>query len=97
MGIHMLPTKDDWLTPWHGTAVEVDGTFLLMKKTEAVELNAEPSGWMASTATTRWTRESPSHTREPPPASERSPSDFGNPLWKTHALSRPAFTPPLVY
>lgn len=42
MGIHMLPTKDDWLTPWHGTAVEVDGTFLLMKKTEAVELNAEP-------------------------------------------------------
>lgn len=42
MGIHMLPTKDDWLTPWHGTAVEIDGTFVLMKKTEALEINAEP-------------------------------------------------------
>ncbi|WP_347901813.1 isocyanide synthase family protein [Pseudomonas purpurea] len=42
MGIHMLPTKDDWLTPWHGTAVEIDGSFVLMKKAEALEINAEP-------------------------------------------------------
>jgi pyoverdine/dityrosine biosynthesis protein Dit1 len=42
MGIHMLPTKDDWLTPWHGTAVKVDGTFVLMKKAQALKINAKP-------------------------------------------------------
>lgn len=42
IGIHMLPSKDNWLTPWHGTAVQIDGTFVLMKKAEALEINARP-------------------------------------------------------
>lgn len=38
MGIHMMPTKDDWLTPWHGVAANVNGQFVLMKK-------KRPSNW----------------------------------------------------
>jgi pyoverdine/dityrosine biosynthesis protein Dit1 len=35
IGIHMLPTRDDWLTPWHGVATRVNGRFVLMKRSEA--------------------------------------------------------------
>ncbi|CAI0938732.1 MULTISPECIES: L-tyrosine isonitrile synthase [Serratia] len=50
MGIHMMPTKDDWLTPWHGVAANVNGQFVLMKRKDAqqlagelVEIRGEPS------------------------------------------------------
>ena len=39
IGIHMMPTKDNWLTPWHGVAAEINNQFILMKKTEAISLN----------------------------------------------------------
>ncbi|ADP12604.1 putative siderophore biosynthesis protein [Erwinia sp. Ejp617] len=38
IGIHMIPTKDSWLTPWHGVAVEEEGKFVLMKRSEAESL-----------------------------------------------------------
>ncbi|AZD61884.1 PvcA protein [Pseudomonas chlororaphis subsp. aurantiaca] len=41
IGIHMLPTKDDWLTPWHGVAANLNGNFVLMKNAEAQRLNGE--------------------------------------------------------
>lgn len=40
MGIHMMPTKDDWLTPWHGVAANVNGQFVLMKRKDAQSLTA---------------------------------------------------------
>ncbi|WP_263141513.1 L-tyrosine/L-tryptophan isonitrile synthase family protein [Pseudomonas sp. RIT-PI-AD] len=50
LGIHMLPTRDDWLTPWHGVAVNTANRFVLMKRSEAqaldaelVEINGQPS------------------------------------------------------
>ncbi|AWQ46369.1 L-tyrosine isonitrile synthase [Serratia marcescens] len=41
MGIHMMPTKDDWLTPWHGVAANVNGQFVLMKRKDAQSLDGE--------------------------------------------------------
>lgn len=41
IGIHMMPTKDDWLTPWHGVAANVNGQFVLMKRKDAQELEGE--------------------------------------------------------
>ncbi|KHS77688.1 L-tyrosine isonitrile synthase [Pectobacterium carotovorum] len=41
LGIHMMPTKDDWLTPWHGVAANVNGQFVLMKNIEAQQLDGE--------------------------------------------------------
>ncbi|WP_408288490.1 L-tyrosine/L-tryptophan isonitrile synthase family protein [Paraburkholderia aspalathi] len=35
IGIHMMPTHDNWLTPWHGVAVNLGGHFMLMKRHEA--------------------------------------------------------------
>jgi L-tyrosine isonitrile synthase len=41
IGIGMLDTgEDNWLTPWHGTAVEVDGRFVLMPRHRAESLGA---------------------------------------------------------
>lgn len=40
IGIHMLETTDNWLTPWHGVAVAIDGRFVLMKRSQAEELRA---------------------------------------------------------
>lgn len=37
IGIHMMPTKDDWLTPWHGVAVDAGGRFVLMNRKEALQ------------------------------------------------------------
>ncbi|AWK14545.1 isocyanide synthase family protein [Candidatus Fukatsuia symbiotica] len=39
IGIHMIATKDNWLTPWHGVAVNINGQFVLMKRKKAEELN----------------------------------------------------------
>lgn len=41
LGIHMMPTKDDWLTPWHGVAANVNGQFVLMKNADAQQLEGE--------------------------------------------------------
>ncbi|MEQ6970957.1 L-tyrosine isonitrile synthase [Pectobacterium polaris] len=41
LGIHMMPTKDDWLTPWHGVAANVNGQFVLMKNMDAQQLDGE--------------------------------------------------------
>lgn len=39
--IHMMPTRDDWLTPWHGVAVNTEDRFVLMKRSEVLELGGE--------------------------------------------------------
>jgi pyoverdine/dityrosine biosynthesis protein Dit1 len=41
LGIHLLETSDNWLTPWHGTAVKVGGRFVLMKRRQAEEMGAQ--------------------------------------------------------
>lgn len=38
-GIRLLES-DDWLTPWHGVAVEVNGRFMLLKRSKAEQLGA---------------------------------------------------------
>jgi pyoverdine/dityrosine biosynthesis protein Dit1 len=35
IGIHMIPTRDNWLTPWHGVAVDNGSQFVLMKRRDA--------------------------------------------------------------
>ncbi|AOJ05493.1 MULTISPECIES: L-tyrosine/L-tryptophan isonitrile synthase family protein [Burkholderia] len=37
IGVHMMPTRDNWLTPWHGVAVDFGDQFVLMKRRD-VEL-----------------------------------------------------------
>jgi pyoverdine/dityrosine biosynthesis protein Dit1 len=41
IGIHLLDTKDEWLTAWHSVAVEVNGQFRLMKRQHVEMLGAE--------------------------------------------------------
>lgn len=47
LGINLLDesegngAKDNWLTPWHSTAVEVNGHFTLMRRLQAEELGAQ--------------------------------------------------------
>lgn len=40
IGIHLLPTQDEWLTPWHGAAVLDGNRVRLMKRAEAEILGA---------------------------------------------------------
>jgi len=40
IGIHLLPTEDAWLTPWHGVAVLDADSARLMKRAEAEALGA---------------------------------------------------------
>lgn len=40
IGIHLLPTEDAWLTPWHGTAVFDGGGVRLMRRRDAEALGA---------------------------------------------------------
>ncbi|WMT05006.1 isocyanide synthase family protein [Lysobacter yananisis] len=35
IGIHMMATADEWLTPWHGVAALANGSFTLIKRREA--------------------------------------------------------------
>ncbi|AKH64818.1 MULTISPECIES: L-tyrosine isonitrile synthase [Photorhabdus] len=53
LGIHMMPTRDDWLTPWHGVAANVNGQFILMKHKEVqmmggklVSIHGKPSHYV---------------------------------------------------
>lgn len=39
LGIRLIE-PDNWLTPWHGVAVEVGGRFMLLKRSHAEELGA---------------------------------------------------------
>jgi pyoverdine/dityrosine biosynthesis protein Dit1 len=32
LGIELVESRNNWLTPWHGTAVDVGGKFVLMKR-----------------------------------------------------------------
>ncbi|WP_050463781.1 L-tyrosine/L-tryptophan isonitrile synthase family protein [Herbaspirillum autotrophicum] len=41
MGIHMMPSRDDWLTPWHGVAVNTGDHFVLMKRSEVIALGGK--------------------------------------------------------
>ena len=41
LGIHLLPTRDAWLTPWHGVALLESDRFRLVKRAEAEALGAE--------------------------------------------------------
>jgi pyoverdine/dityrosine biosynthesis protein Dit1 len=41
LGINLLEASDNWITPWHGAAVEVGGRFVLMKRYQAEALGAE--------------------------------------------------------
>ncbi len=41
LGIHLMETADNWLTPWHGTAVKINGRFVLMRRRQAEELGAQ--------------------------------------------------------
>jgi pyoverdine/dityrosine biosynthesis protein Dit1 len=36
----MVDAVDDWITPWHGVAVDMAGRFVLMKRCDAEELGA---------------------------------------------------------
>lgn len=55
LGINLLEAPDNWITPWHGTAVDVRGRFVLMKRYQAEALGADlvylhgrPSHYVAS-------------------------------------------------
>jgi pyoverdine/dityrosine biosynthesis protein Dit1 len=39
LGIKLIE-PDNWMTPWHGVAVETEGQFILMKRSQAEELGA---------------------------------------------------------
>lgn len=41
MGIHLMPTRDNWLTPWHGVAVNINGRFILMKNETVKKMNGK--------------------------------------------------------
>ena len=40
IGIHLVETLDNWLTPWHATAVKSGGRYVLMKRYHAERMNA---------------------------------------------------------
>lgn len=40
IGIHLLQTFDNWLTPWHATAVRAEGRFYLLKRYHAERMGA---------------------------------------------------------
>lgn len=41
LGIYLVEAHDDWLTPWHGVAVDVGNGFQLMKRHQAEALGAQ--------------------------------------------------------
>ena len=54
LGIRLVDTPDNWLTPWHGAAIDIGGKFILMKRHQAeamgaelVCINGEPSHYVA--------------------------------------------------
>jgi pyoverdine/dityrosine biosynthesis protein Dit1 len=56
IGIHMVGTKDNWLTPWHGVVVDTGNGLMLVKRQEAERMKASlvmrkqrPSHYVAPT------------------------------------------------
>lgn len=56
IGIHLVETLDNWLTPWHSAAVKVGGRYVLMKRYHAERMGAalvhggiRPSHFVAET------------------------------------------------
>lgn len=54
LSINLLEASDNWITPWHGTAVDVGGRFVLMKRYQAeasgadlIYLHGRPSHYVA--------------------------------------------------
>ncbi|MGH4025158.1 MAG: L-tyrosine/L-tryptophan isonitrile synthase family protein [Pseudonocardiaceae bacterium] len=41
LGINLVETPDSWLTPWHSTAVDIGGRFVLMKRHQAEAMGGE--------------------------------------------------------
>lgn len=41
LGIKLIETNENWMTPWHGVAVETAKGFVLMKRSEAENLGAQ--------------------------------------------------------
>lgn len=65
LGIHMLPTADAWLTPWHAVAVDLGDRAVLMKRHQAerqgarlIHVDGRPSHYSA------WTDGRPSAHQE---------------------------------
>jgi pyoverdine/dityrosine biosynthesis protein Dit1 len=63
LGIHLVETSDNWLTPWHSAAVDAGGRFVLMKRYQAEAMGAEliyvdgrPSHYMTRGSNTRLVR-----------------------------------------
>lgn len=40
IGFHLVSTRDNWLTPWHGVALEVSDGLVLAKRYQAEHINA---------------------------------------------------------
>lgn len=40
LGFHLLKTRDNWLTPWHGVALESSDGLILVKRSQAEQANA---------------------------------------------------------
>jgi pyoverdine/dityrosine biosynthesis protein Dit1 len=40
IGFHLVSTRDNWLTPWHGVALEVSDGMVLAKRYQAERINA---------------------------------------------------------
>ncbi|MET5013336.1 L-tyrosine/L-tryptophan isonitrile synthase family protein, partial [Burkholderia pseudomallei] len=38
IGVHMMPTRANWLTPWHGVAVDLGDQYALMKRSDVERL-----------------------------------------------------------
>jgi pyoverdine/dityrosine biosynthesis protein Dit1 len=51
IGFHLLPTKDSWLTPWHGVLIDDGQHLTLAKRSQAEDMNA----------TLIWRNSRPSH------------------------------------
>ena len=45
LGIRLVPSKNIWGTPWHGTLVRTPQGFWLMKRSEAEKMNARLAWW----------------------------------------------------
>ena len=62
IGFHLIRTKDEWLTPWHGVVVDDGVTFTLVKREQAERARASLV----------WRNSRPSHFVQPHPSAEKA-------------------------
>jgi pyoverdine/dityrosine biosynthesis protein Dit1 len=62
IGMHMLRTRDSWITPWHGVVVDTGEELILVKRSEAERMEASLV----------WRRSRPSHFVIPASSLERA-------------------------